>query len=77
MKLEAPLIPPMSSAWTNSRAGVHWWTVLTAILTFVLLCSGGLVTSHGAGMAVPRLAEQLWIQHVSVSNLAVGRRNLL
>ena len=43
----------MSSAWSTSRAAVHWWAVLTAILTFVLLCSGGLVTSHGAGMAVP------------------------
>ena len=43
----------MSSAWSASRVAVHWWAVLTAILTFVLLCSGGLVTSHGAGMAVP------------------------
>ena len=43
----------MSSAWTASRAAVHWWAVLTAVLTFLLLCSGGLVTSHGAGMAVP------------------------
>jgi cytochrome c oxidase assembly protein subunit 15 len=43
----------MSSAWTASRAAVHWWAVLTAVLTFILLCSGGLVTSLGAGMAVP------------------------
>jgi heme a synthase len=43
----------MSSAWSASRVAVHWWAVLTAILTFVLLCSGGLVTSYGAGMAVP------------------------
>ena len=43
----------MSSAWTASRAAVHWWAVLTAVLTFILLCSGGLVTSHGAGLAVP------------------------
>jgi heme a synthase len=43
----------MSSDWSASRVAVHWWAVLTAILTFVLLCSGGLVTSHGAGMAVP------------------------
>ena len=43
----------MSSAWSASRSAVHWWAVFTAILTFVLLCSGGLVTSHGAGMAVP------------------------
>jgi heme a synthase len=43
----------MSSAWSASRVAVHWWAVLTAILTFVLLCSGGFVTSYGAGMAVP------------------------
>jgi heme a synthase len=43
----------MKSAWSASRVAVHWWAVLTAILTFVLLCSGGFVTSHGAGMAVP------------------------
>src|SRR3979411_2525364 len=43
----------MSSAWSASRSAVHWWAVLTAPLTFVLLCNGGLVTSHGAGMAVP------------------------
>jgi heme a synthase len=43
----------MNRPWTASRAGVHSWAVLTAVLTFVLLCSGGLVTSHGAGMAVP------------------------
>jgi cytochrome c oxidase assembly protein subunit 15 len=43
----------MRSAWTASRAAVHWWAILTALLTFVLLCSGGLVTSYGAGMAVP------------------------
>jgi heme a synthase len=43
----------MSDVWTGSRAAVHGWTVATALLTFVLICSGGLVTSHGAGMAVP------------------------
>jgi cytochrome c oxidase assembly protein subunit 15 len=43
----------MNSAWSASRSAVHWWAVLTAVVTFVLLCSGGLVTSHGAGMAVP------------------------
>jgi cytochrome c oxidase assembly protein subunit 15 len=43
----------MNRHWTTSRAVIHWWAVLTAVLTFVLLCSGGLVTSHGAGMAVP------------------------
>ncbi|HEY5813007.1 MAG TPA: COX15/CtaA family protein [Terrimicrobiaceae bacterium] len=43
----------MSSTWSAWRSAVHWWAVLAAMLTFVLLCSGGLVTSHGAGMAVP------------------------
>jgi len=32
---------------------LHRWAVLTAIFTFILLCSGGLVTSHGVGLAVP------------------------
>ena len=43
----------MGKTWTASRAAVHWLAVLTAVLTFALLCSGGLVTSLGAGMAVP------------------------
>ena len=29
------------------------FTIFTAVSTLVLLCIGGLVTSHGAGMAVP------------------------
>lgn len=32
---------------------VHLWAVLTLATTFFLLCTGGLVTSKGAGMAVP------------------------
>jgi heme a synthase len=32
---------------------LHWWTVGTTLLTFVLLCSGGLVTSLGVGLSVP------------------------
>jgi len=32
---------------------LHWFAVLTALFTFVLLGAGGLVTSHDAGMAVP------------------------
>jgi cytochrome c oxidase assembly protein subunit 15 len=35
-----------------SRA-LHLFVVLTAAVTFVLLGAGGLVTSHGVGMAVP------------------------
>ena len=29
------------------------YAVFTALATFVLVCVGGLVTSHGAGLAVP------------------------
>jgi len=32
---------------------LHWWIVLTAAMTLVLVGAGGLVTSHGVGMAVP------------------------
>src|ERR1700760_54936 len=32
---------------------VHWFTFLVACTVLVLICSGGLVTSHEAGMAVP------------------------
>lgn len=37
--------------WT--RMGAHWLALFTALSTFVLICSGGLVTSHGVGMTVP------------------------
>jgi cytochrome c oxidase assembly protein subunit 15 len=32
---------------------LHWLAVLTAVCTFPLIWMGGLVTSHGAGLAVP------------------------
>ncbi|HUA69183.1 MAG TPA: COX15/CtaA family protein [Candidatus Saccharimonadales bacterium] len=32
---------------------LHWFAVLMAVFTFVLLGAGGLVTSHDAGMSVP------------------------
>ncbi len=32
---------------------LHWFAVLTAFVTFLLIGLGGLVTSHGAGMSVP------------------------
>jgi len=32
---------------------LHWFAVLTALSTLVLIGIGGLVTSHGVGMAVP------------------------
>jgi heme a synthase len=32
---------------------LHWYAVFVAAGVLILICSGGLVTSHGAGMAVP------------------------
>jgi len=32
---------------------LHWYAVFVAASILALICSGGLVTSHGAGMAVP------------------------
>lgn len=40
-------------AYTFGHRLLHLWAVLTAVATFVLLCSGGIVTSKGVGMAVP------------------------
>jgi cytochrome c oxidase assembly protein subunit 15 len=37
----------------NNKRWLHWFAVLTAIATFLLLGAGGLVTSHEAGMSVP------------------------
>lgn len=36
-----------------SKPWLHWFAVLTAITTFLLIGLGGLVTSHEAGMSVP------------------------
>src|SRR5580692_13165100 len=38
--------------YPRTRA-LHWFAVLTAVATFLLLGAGGLVTSHEAGMSVP------------------------
>jgi len=38
---------------TASLLILHALALLTTVLTFVLLCSGGLVTSKGVGMSVP------------------------
>jgi len=35
------------------RVGVHAWSWFTLASTFLLLCSGGIVTSKGVGMSVP------------------------
>ncbi|MFV0415890.1 MAG: COX15/CtaA family protein [Chthoniobacterales bacterium] len=40
-------------AWTGQRFGVCALLAFTTVLVLVLICSGGLVTSHGAGMTVP------------------------
>jgi heme a synthase len=32
---------------------LYWYAICVAASVLVLICSGGLVTSHGAGMAVP------------------------
>ena len=32
---------------------LHWYAIFVAASVLALICSGGLVTSHGAGMAVP------------------------
>src|SRR5271165_7211608 len=38
---------------TEYNPGMHYFAILTAIFTFLLLGLGGLVTSHEAGMSVP------------------------
>lgn len=38
---------------SRSAKGLHLWALLTLAATFLLLCSGGIVTSKGAGMTVP------------------------
>jgi heme a synthase len=38
---------------SNINRPLHWFAVLTALGTFLLLGIGGLVTSHEAGMSVP------------------------
>jgi len=41
------------SANIKANRPLHWFAVLTAVATFLLLGLGGLVTSHEAGMSVP------------------------
>jgi len=45
--------PQSQSVLPRSRRGLHAFAILTGLVTFVLLTSGGLVTSKGVGMAVP------------------------
>lgn len=42
-----------NTAPLKTNRALHWFAVLTAVATFLLLGVGGLVTSHGAGMSVP------------------------
>ena len=39
--------------YAASKRLLHWYAIFVAASVLVLICSGGLVTSHGAGMAVP------------------------
>lgn len=41
------------SSVSLQRTGLHVWALLTLAVTFLLLCSGGIVTSKGVGMSVP------------------------
>ena len=38
---------------STQNPALKWFAVFTAVATLFLICVGGLVTSHGAGMAVP------------------------
>ena len=41
------------SSLTHPKPGLHRFALFTAIATLVLICSGGMVTSKGVGLAVP------------------------
>jgi heme a synthase len=41
------------AAYSLPKKLLHWYAVLAAASVSLLICSGGLVTSHEAGMAVP------------------------
>src|ERR1700752_160971 len=40
-------------AYSLPKKLLHWYAVVAAASVSLLICSGGLVTSHEAGMAVP------------------------
>ncbi|HUY20538.1 MAG TPA: COX15/CtaA family protein [Candidatus Binataceae bacterium] len=44
--------PPVTAASNRSR-GLHRWALLAAIMTFILIFVGGLVTTTGSGLSVP------------------------
>ncbi|MBV8143257.1 MAG: COX15/CtaA family protein [Verrucomicrobia bacterium] len=41
------------SQFALTKQFLHWYSLVVAAGVLLLICSGGLVTSHGAGMAVP------------------------
>ena len=43
----------MMAAYSLPKRLLHWYAVAAAASVSLLICSGGLVTSHEAGMAVP------------------------
>jgi cytochrome c oxidase assembly protein subunit 15 len=45
--------PPLRYGATSPKRLLHWYAVVAAASVSLLICSGGLVTSHEAGMAVP------------------------
>jgi heme A synthase len=45
--------PDLEMSLDSHNSWLHRFAVLTALATFLLLGAGGLVTSHGVGMAVP------------------------
>jgi len=52
---ESPVLrtPDFGLRTSASSPTLHRFSLLTALATLALLGAGGLVTSHGAGMAVP------------------------
>jgi heme a synthase len=47
------LPPTLRSGATSPKRLLHWYAVAAAASVLLLICSGGLVTSHEAGMSVP------------------------
>src|SRR5260370_18849812 len=47
------------AAYDLPKRLLHWFAVISTISVLGLICSGGLVTSHEAGMAVPEWPNSL------------------
>src|SRR5580765_5532656 len=50
---QVPQLSRLADAVPSVNPWLHRFAVMTALATFCLLGVGGLVTSHGVGMAVP------------------------